>query len=81
MGGDKLPGGVYGTSIPFSKAMDPSQDVMVAFLYNGRLLEPDHGFPVRLIVPGNGLLPPVVHLLDLHGIMSFRKFSILIQLV
>eukprot|EP01037_Dinobryon_pediforme_P024579 gene24579-26416_t len=43
-GGDKLPGGVYGTSIPLEKA-----DVMLAYMYNGKLLTPDHGFPIRLI--------------------------------
>eukprot|EP01036_Dinobryon_divergens_P027779 gene27779-36606_t len=51
-GGDKLPGGVYGTSIPLEKALDPSQDVIIAYMYNGKLLTPDHGFPVRLIIPG-----------------------------
>lgn len=32
--------------------LDPSQDVMLAYMYNGKLLTPDHGFPIRLIVPG-----------------------------
>jgi nitrate reductase (NAD(P)H) len=52
LGGDKLPGGVYGTSIPMMKAMDDSQDVIVAYMYNGQFLSVDHGFPVRLIIPG-----------------------------
>lgn len=32
--------------------MDDSQDILVAFAYNGKLLTVDHGFPVRLIIPG-----------------------------
>mmetsp|Transcript_32947 Transcript_32947/g.33559 ORF Transcript_32947/g.33559 Transcript_32947/m.33559 type:complete len:960 (+) Transcript_32947:91-2970(+) len=51
-GGDKLPGGVYGTSVPLARALDPSFELMIAFMYNGEMLRPDHGFPVRLIVPG-----------------------------
>lgn len=51
-GGDKLPAGIYGTSVPLEKAWDPSQDIIVAFMYNGKLLSPDHGFPVRVIIPG-----------------------------
>eukprot|EP01041_Mallomonas_annulata_P005810 gene5810-11716_t len=51
-GGDKLPGGIYGTSVPLQRAMDPSYDIILAFMYNGELLHQDHGFPVRLIVPG-----------------------------
>ena len=44
--------GSYGTSVPFDKAMDPSQDIMIAWKQNGLYLEPDHGFPVRIIIPG-----------------------------
>ena len=32
--------------------LDDSQDIIVAFMYNGKLLTPDHGFPVRMIIPG-----------------------------
>lgn len=32
--------------------LDPTADIIIAYLYNGKLLSPDHGFPVRLIVPG-----------------------------
>lgn len=52
LGGDNLPGGVYGTSVPLEKAMDPSQDIIVCFMYNGKLLSVDHGYPVRIIIPG-----------------------------
>lgn len=51
-GGDKLPPGIYGTSVTLEKALDPSQDIIVAFMYNGKLLDNDHGFPVRVIIPG-----------------------------
>lgn len=55
-GPDKeLPGGKdgsYGTSITYETAMDPAQDVMIAYKQNGQFLEPDHGYPVRLIIPG-----------------------------
>jgi nitrate reductase (NAD(P)H) len=51
-GGDKLPGGVYGTSVTLEKALDDSQDIILAFMYNGKALTVDHGFPVRVIIPG-----------------------------
>eukprot|EP01135_Chromosphaera_perkinsii_P002792 Nk52_evm1s227 gene=Nk52_evmTU1s227 len=51
-GADRLPNGYYGTSIPLDVAMDPSNDVMLAFGMNGSFLSPDHGFPVRCIIPG-----------------------------
>lgn len=44
--------GSYGTSIPLAKALDPAQDVMIAYAQNGEKLRPDHGFPVRVIIPG-----------------------------
>ncbi|OEL19215.1 Nitrate reductase [NADH] 3 [Dichanthelium oligosanthes] len=54
-GAEDLPGGggtKYGTSISLERAMDPTMDVMLAYMQNGGPLLPDHGFPVRLIVPG-----------------------------
>jgi len=42
----------YGTSIPLARAMNPAYDVIIAYEQNGELLQPDHGFPVRLIIPG-----------------------------
>lgn len=42
----------YGTSIPLARAMNPAYDVLIAFEANGEKLQPDHGYPVRLIIPG-----------------------------
>ena len=52
LGGDKLPGGTYGTSVPIQKALDPASDILIAYMYNGQMLSVDHGFPVRIIIPG-----------------------------
>ena len=38
-----------GRSLPLEKALD---DVMVAFFANGEALRKEHGYPVRLVVPG-----------------------------
>ena len=45
--------GTYGTSITLAKASDPAQDVLLAYKQNNRWLTPDHGFPVRVILPGH----------------------------
>jgi len=42
----------YGTSIPLARAMNPAYDVLIAYEANGEVLQPDHGYPVRLIIPG-----------------------------
>jgi sulfane dehydrogenase subunit SoxC len=42
-------GGKHEKSVPIAKALD---DVMVAYGQNGEPVRPDHGFPLRLIVPG-----------------------------
>jgi nitrate reductase (NAD(P)H) len=42
----------YGTSIPLARAMNPVYDVLIAYEANGAKLQPDHGYPVRLIIPG-----------------------------
>jgi sulfite oxidase len=39
-------------SIPISKALNPNDDVLLAYKMNQELLPPDHGYPLRLIVPG-----------------------------
>jgi DMSO/TMAO reductase YedYZ molybdopterin-dependent catalytic subunit len=40
----------FARSLPLAKALDP--DTLLALRMNGELLEPSHGFPVRLFVPG-----------------------------
>ena len=42
----------YGASIPLDKAMDPRRDVLVAFAMNGEDIPRDHGYPIRVVVPG-----------------------------
>lgn len=54
-GAEDLPGGggsKYGTSLRKEVAMDPSRDIILAYMQNGEKLSPDHGFPVRMIIPG-----------------------------
>jgi DMSO/TMAO reductase YedYZ molybdopterin-dependent catalytic subunit len=40
----------YGRSLSVAEAMRP--DLLLAYEMNGRPLEPQHGFPLRLVVPG-----------------------------
>ncbi|KAI1317178.1 hypothetical protein EDD11_008870 [Mortierella claussenii] len=42
----------YGSSIPLRKALDPLGDVILAYEMNGKTLTREHGFPIRVIVPG-----------------------------
>ncbi|CAF1013340.1 unnamed protein product [Adineta steineri] len=51
-GADKLPNGYYGTSIRLSTAMNPAMGVMLAYKMNGESLTPDHGRPLRVLIPG-----------------------------
>lgn len=44
--------GSYGTSVPLHKVLDPANEIMVAWEQNGKTLLPDHGYPVRIIIPG-----------------------------
>lgn len=46
-GGEELD---YARSLPLSEATRP--EVLLAYEMNGRALEPQHGFPLRLLVPG-----------------------------
>jgi sulfite oxidase len=43
----------YGASIPIEKAVDKRGDVLLAYGMNGQPLPADHGFPLRVLVPGN----------------------------
>ncbi|KAL2193938.1 hypothetical protein P885DRAFT_44141 [Corynascus similis CBS 632.67] len=51
-GADNLSEGTYETSIPLDYAMDPTNDVILAMQMNDLALPPDHGYPVRLMIPG-----------------------------
>lgn len=51
-GADKLPNGFYGTSVRLPWCTDPHRGIMVAHKMNGTSLHPDHGKPVRVIIPG-----------------------------
>jgi DMSO/TMAO reductase YedYZ molybdopterin-dependent catalytic subunit len=39
----------YTTNLPLEAMLD--DDVLLAYKYDGQFLEPDHGFPVRTLVP------------------------------
>lgn len=47
-----LPNGTYGTSIDIATAMNPYGEVLIAWEQNGTRLAPDHGYPVRVVIPG-----------------------------
>ncbi|XP_054641840.1 sulfite oxidase, mitochondrial [Dunckerocampus dactyliophorus] len=47
-----LTGTTYGASIPLNKAVSEEGDVLLAYEMNGEALPADHGFPVRVVVPG-----------------------------
>ncbi|WP_267358095.1 MULTISPECIES: molybdopterin-dependent oxidoreductase [unclassified Methylobacterium] len=47
---DLVDGHPYGASIPLAKALAP--ETLLAFAMNGAPLLPEHGFPLRAVVPG-----------------------------
>ncbi|XP_056370939.1 sulfite oxidase, mitochondrial isoform X1 [Oenanthe melanoleuca] len=42
----------YGASIPLKRALSAEAEVLLAYEMNGQELPRDHGFPVRVLVPG-----------------------------
>jgi len=52
-GADKDPAlATYGASIPIDRAVERRSEVILAFEMNGKPLPRDHGYPVRVVVPG-----------------------------
>ncbi|XP_074836205.1 sulfite oxidase, mitochondrial [Carettochelys insculpta] len=47
-----LSGAAYGASIPYSRALAHGAEVLLAYEMNGEALPRDHGYPVRVVVPG-----------------------------
>jgi sulfite oxidase len=43
----------YGASIPIEKALNPKGDVILAYEMNGEPVPIDHGYPLRVLVPGH----------------------------
>jgi len=50
--GEELHLGHYGTSVDIIAAMNPESDFIVAYEMNNERLPPDHGFPIRMVLPG-----------------------------
>ncbi|MBI4283950.1 MAG: sulfite oxidase [Chloroflexi bacterium] len=51
---DVMPTGMDSSGVerPMSVDKATSEDVLLAYLMNGEILQPDHGFPARVIAPG-----------------------------
>jgi sulfite oxidase len=45
-------GDCYGSSVPLSYILDDNFEAVLAYEMNGKTLPIDHGFPVRIILPG-----------------------------
>src|SRR5229473_5715793 len=60
----KPPGAIsYARSIPRMRALEP--DVLIAYQMNGQDLTPDHGYPLRAVVPGHYGMASVKWLTDI----------------
>ena len=46
------PNGRYATSVKLNWVMDPNRNIMLAYKMNGEMLRPDHGKPLRAVIPG-----------------------------
>jgi DMSO/TMAO reductase YedYZ molybdopterin-dependent catalytic subunit len=71
----------FARSLPLAKALQP--DTLLAFRMNGEPLEPNHGFPVRLFVPGWYGVASVkwlrrIEVLDrtFHGYFQSKKYVV-----
>lgn len=51
-GADELGEGEYATCVPLSYVLDPTNDVLLAYEMNDHPIPPDHGYPLRLMLPG-----------------------------
>src|SRR5437879_7594362 len=56
----------YARSLPRAKAIQ--REVLIAYQMNGRDLPPDHGFPLRAIVPGHYGMASVKWLKRIHAV-------------
>jgi sulfite oxidase len=45
-------GKCYEVSIPMSMAIDPRNEIILAYQMNGQEIPIEHGYPLRLVVPG-----------------------------
>lgn len=51
-GADELSEGKYATSVPLQYIMDTNNDAMLAYEMNDHPIPPDHGYPLRVVLPG-----------------------------
>jgi DMSO/TMAO reductase YedYZ molybdopterin-dependent catalytic subunit len=69
-GGEELD---YARALPVSEALRP--EILLAYEMNGRPLEPQHGFPLRLLVPGWYGMASVKWLMSIEALTEpFRGF-------